>query len=203
VEATALKNQFLANMSHEIRTPLNAILGMTALAIDTPDRTEQSEYLGDVQRAAESLLCLLNDILDFSKIEAGKLTFERVALDLPDVLQGVYRLFIKDAQRKGLTLTCQVPAALSQVRGDPARLRQAIVNLVGNAIKFTETGSVGLEAAVEDQDAAIVHMRFTVKDTGIGISPEAKRRIFDSFVQGDGSFTRKYGGTGLGLWRIG
>jgi signal transduction histidine kinase len=199
-EATALKNQFLANMSHEIRTPMNAILGMTELAIDTTDRLEQREYLDDVKCAAESLLTLLNDILDFSKIEAGKLTFERVEFDVNEVVRGVYGLFATEAENKGLHLGCRGPETLCQnVRGDPARLRQTLLNLVGNAIKFTETGRVELEAAVEEQSEAIVKIRFTVKDTGIGISDEVQKRIFDSFVQGDGSVTRKYGGTGLGL----
>jgi signal transduction histidine kinase len=199
-EATALKNQFLANMSHEIRTPMNAILGMTALAIDTVDREEQGEYLNDVTRAGESLLSLLNDILDFSKIEAGKLTFEQVDFDAADVVRGVCALLAEGARVKGLDLAYQVPEQIrSHVRGDPARLRQALVNLVSNAIKFTETGSVDLEAAVESESELSVSLRFAVKDTGIGISKEAQQRIFESFAQADGSVARKYGGTGLGL----
>jgi signal transduction histidine kinase len=199
-EATALKNQFLANMSHEIRTPMNAILGMTALAIDTSDREEQGEYLNDVMHAGESLLSLLNDILDFSKIEAGMLTFEHVDFDPADVVRGVGTLLAEGARGKGLDLACQVPEPLpGHVRGDPARLRQALVNLVGNAIKFTEKGCVALKATVEAESEHSVSVRFAVRDTGIGISKEAQRRIFESFVQADGSVTRKYGGTGLGL----
>jgi len=199
-EATALKNQFLANMSHEIRTPMNAILGMTALATDTADREEQAEYLNDVMRAGESLLALLNDILDFSKIEAGQLTFEHVKFDPADVIREVCGLFTEGARTKGLTLTDQTAARLSfQVWGDPARLRQALVNLVGNAIKFTEMGRIDLEAAVDSESDQIIRICFAVKDTGIGISKEAQQRIFESFVQADGSVTRKYGGTGLGL----
>jgi signal transduction histidine kinase len=199
-DATALKNQFLANMSHEIRTPMNAILGMTALAIDTSDREEQGEYLNDVMYAGESLLSLLNDILDFSKIEAGRLTFEHVDFDPADVVRGVCALFAEGARIKGLDFACQVPEPLpSHVRGDPARLRQALVNLVGNAIKFTETGSVDLEATVESESERSVSLRFAVNDTGIGISNEAHQRIFASFAQADGSVARKYGGTGLGL----
>src|SRR5882724_2663387 len=199
-EATVLKNQFLANMSHEIRTPMNAILGMTALATDTPDREEQAEYLNDVMRAGESLLALLNDILDLSKIEAGQLTFERAKFDPADVIREVCGLFTEGARTKGLTLTDQTAARLSfQVWGDPARLRQALVNLVGNAIKFTEMGRIDLEAAVDSESDQIIRICFAVKDTGIGISKEAQQRIFESFVQADGSVTRKYGGTGLGL----
>jgi signal transduction histidine kinase len=199
-EATALKNQFLANMSHEIRTPMNAILGMTALATDTLDREEQREYLNDVRRAAESLLSLLNDILDFSKIEAGKLTFERVDLDPADVVRGVIALLAEGALRKGLEFASHVSASLpGHVRGDPVRLRQALVNLVSNAIKFTETGHVDLEVAINSESEHSVSLRFAVRDTGIGISTAAQQRIFESFVQADGSVARKYGGTGLGL----
>jgi signal transduction histidine kinase len=199
-EATGLKNQFLANMSHEIRTPMNAILGMTALATDTSDREEQKEYLNDVTHAGESLLSLLNDILDFSKIEAGKLTFEQLDFDPADVVRRVSTLLAEGARGKGLDLAYQMPEQMpSHVRGDPARLRQALVNLVGNAIKFTETGRVDLEAAVESESEFSVSLRFAVKDTGIGISKEAQQRIFQSFAQADDSVARKYGGTGLGL----
>ena len=199
-EATALKNRFLANMSHEIRTPMNAILGMTALAMDTPDHEERTEYLKDVMSAGESLLSLLNDILDFSKIEAGKLTFEHVDFAPADVVCGVCALLVKGARDKGLDLVCHLGEPLpSHVQGDPARLRQALVNLVGNAIKFTKTGGVDLEAVVVSDSEHAVSVRFAVKDTGIGISKEAQRRIFESFAQADGSVARRYGGTGLGL----
>ena len=199
-EATALKNRFLANMSHEIRTPMNAILGMTALAMDTPDHEERAEYLKDVMSAGESLLSLLNDILDFSKIEAGKLTFEHVDFAPADVVRGVCALLVKGARDKGLDLVCHVgELSPGHVWGDPTRLRQALVNLVGNAIKFTKTGSVDLDAAVVSDSKHAVSVRFAVKDTGIGISKEAQRRIFESFAQADGSVARKYGGTGLGL----
>jgi len=199
-EATALKNQFLANVSHEIRTPMNAILGMSALAMDTSDREEQTEYLNDVLRAGESLLTLLNDILDFSKMEAGKLTLEELEFDPADVLHGVDALLAEEARRKGLDLACQVREPMpNRVRGDPARLRQALINLVGNAIKFTERGRVDLEAEIRADSHHVVRICFAVKDTGIGISKEAQQRIFESFVQADGSITRKYGGTGLGL----
>jgi len=187
-------------MSHEIRTPMNAILGMTALAIDTPDRDEEREYLKDVMTAGESLLSLLNDIIDLSKIEAGKLTFEVLDFDPCCVAREVCTLLSEGARAKGLQLTCQVPEArYYQVRGDPVRLRQTLVNLAGNAIKFTERGRVDLEVTIDSEAGQLIRMRFAVKDTGIGISKEAQRRIFQSFVQGDGSVTRKYGGTGLGL----
>jgi signal transduction histidine kinase len=210
-EATVLKSQFLANMSHEIRTPMNAILGMTALAMDTPDRKEQRDFLTDVLRSGECLLALLNDILDLSKIEAGKLTFELADFDLADVPGSVCALLSEQARAKGLTLACQLPPSLPNlVRGDPSRLRQALVNLVGNAIKFTEKGSVALEAVLDSASDHAISVRFEVRDTGIGISKEAQRRIFESFVQADGSVTRRYGGTGLGLsisreliWRMG
>jgi signal transduction histidine kinase len=199
-EATELKSQFLANMSHEIRTPMNAILGMTALAMDTPDREEEQAYLKDVTNSAESLLSLLNDILDLSKIEAGKMTFDKVAFDPADAARGVCHLLAEEARRKGLELSCQLPEPIpDSLRGDPARLRQALVNLVGNAIKFTEKGRVDLRVAVEAESDRSVTLRFAVMDTGIGISEEAQRRIFESFAQADGSVARKYGGTGLGL----
>jgi signal transduction histidine kinase len=187
-------------MSHEIRTPMNAILGMTALAMETSDREEQREFLNDVMHSGESLLSLLNDILDLSKIEAGKLAFELADFDLADVARGVCSLLTEQARAKRLELACQLPdPSLGLLRGDPARLRQALVNLVGNAIKFTEKGRVALEAAVETESDHALSVRIAVRDTGIGISKEAQRRIFESFVQADGSVTRKYGGTGLGL----
>jgi signal transduction histidine kinase len=199
-EATDLKSQFLANMSHEIRTPMNAILGMTALAMDTSDRKEAQEYLRDAMGSAQSLLTLLNDILDLSKIEAGKLTFDRVDFDPADVARGVCSLLGEEANRKGLELVCRLPEPCPLgVRGDPARLRQALVNLVSNAIKFTEQGRVELQVAVESATDRSVTLRFAVSDTGVGISEEAQRRIFESFAQADGSVARKYGGTGLGL----
>jgi signal transduction histidine kinase len=199
-EATEMKSQFLANMSHEIRTPMNAILGMTAIAMETPDREEQQEYLNDVLRSGESLLSLLNDILDFSKIEAGQLTFDLLDFDPIEVAQGVCSLLLEGARGKGLDLLIRVPeTAPGHVRGDPARLRQALVNLVGNAIKFTEKGSVELKVTVEAESDRSLTLRFAVTDTGVGISEEAQRRIFESFVQADGSVARKYGGTGLGL----
>jgi signal transduction histidine kinase len=199
-ESTQLKSQFLANMSHEIRTPMNAILGMTAVAMGTSDREEQKEYLNDVIRSGESLLTVLNDILDFSKIAAGKLTFDLVDFDPADVARGACGLLAEGARAKGLELACRTPEpSPHEVRGDPARLRQALVNLASNAIKFTTKGSVELRVAVETESAQTVMLRFSVTDTGMGISEEAQRRIFESFTQADDSVARKYGGTGLGL----
>ena len=199
-EATELKSQFLANMSHEIRTPMNAILGMTALAMDTSDPKEEQEYLSDVMSSAKSLLSLLNDILDLSKIEAGKLILDSIDCDPADVARDVCTLLTGEANRKALELVCRLPEPLPYaVRGDPAHLRQALVNLVSNAIKFTEKGHVELRVAVEAVSDDSLTLRFAVTDTGVGISEEAQQRIFETFVQADNSVARKYGGTGLGL----
>ncbi len=199
-DATELKSRFLANMSHEIRTPMNAILGMTALAMDTADREEEREYLKDVTSSAESLLSLLNDILDLSKIEAGKMAFDKVDFDPADAAHGACGLLAEEARRKGLELSCRVSALCpDRVRGDPARLRQTLVNLVSNAIKFTERGHIDLQVAFEAESDRSVTLQFAVSDSGIGISEEAQRRIFESFAQADGSVASKYGGTGLGL----
>jgi signal transduction histidine kinase len=198
--ANQAKSSFLANISHELRTPMNGIIGMTELALETDLSEEQRDLLDTARNSALALLEMLNDVLDFSKMEARKLDLEQIPFNLHKLVSETAKVFAIQARQKHLAFTCDIdPQVPEELVGDPGRLRQILINLLGNAIKFTHTGGVDIRVAIESTGAAGVLLRFSVSDTGVGIPSDKQAIIFQPFSQADGSMTRKYGGTGLGL----